>query len=285
MQKFYSRLTEIWICIAAIFLAAFSFAFLGEQNLGAKTLICLGCILTVAGITVYETKVYIGMAFIGLSEIVQGLANTILGRQNGVIGITVESVLGFIILFSSVIIATIKLRKERKSNKIDKINLNTVLNTEATPYKTSWFINLLLVGMIAVIVASMSTTYLDINKAVSPISMLYVMLPTFILLVTIVPTSIAIYIRLLYYTLWIWMLGMGISVGMVSEVNLIEPIVYMVSVIIGRICYVKPKFLSKKTPVETIKNVEDSEASKADEISSGGTDKTDEESSSEETKQ
>lgn len=81
------------------------------------------------------------------------------------------------------------------------------------------------------------------------------------------------------------MLGMGISVGMVSEVNLIEPIVYMVSVIIGRICYVKPKFLSKKTPVETIKNVEDSEASKADEISSGGTDKTDEESSSEETKQ
>ena len=165
MQKFYSRLTEIWICIAAIFLTAFSFAFLGEQNLGAKTLICLGCMLTVAGITVYETKVYIGMAFIGLSEIVQGLANTILGRQNGVIGITVESVLGFIILFSSVIIATIKLRKERKSNKIEKINLNTVLNTEATPYKTSWFINLLLAGMIAVIVASMSTTYLDINRS------------------------------------------------------------------------------------------------------------------------
>lgn len=46
----------------------------------------------------------------------------------------------------------------------------------------------------------------------------------------------------------------------------------------------KPKFISRKTPVETIKNVEDGEASKVDESSSGGTDKTDEESS-EETKQ
>lgn len=230
MHKLNTKINIIWMIISAICLAAFSFAYLGEQNILVKLLLWIGYTLVVPGILLFETKTYLGMLCFGLSEVIQGIANSLVNTQNGVNGITVEGVLGYIMLASAVCLIAFKMRKEKK-----KPNIKAVIELESKPFKTSLFVNLILVAMITIIVATMSTSYLDLNKGVSPLSMLYVMLPTFILLVTIIPTSISMYLRLIYYVLWIWVLGMAISTHIASEVNLIEPIIYLVSILLSRL--------------------------------------------------
>lgn len=241
LDKSRNNIIYIWAIIATISLFALSIAYMGDtNNLLFKCMLGISSTLTMFGLIKFETKAHIGMILFGISEIISYLSNYLVAtvKNNQ---ITVELVLGIILICSAILICVIKIKKDKQ-----KINLKSILKMEIKPYNTNITMSLIIIAMMVTVVFTMTTSYKETNTQVSPFSMAFVLMPTFIMLLTVIPTTISIYTRIIYYMMWVGLLGMANQVNIASPVSLVEPIIYLISVVIGRWAIIMDKAEKEK---------------------------------------
>jgi len=184
-------------------------------------------ILTLLALLSYEIQVHIAMMLFGLSEVLQQLARYIDKDLSNTI--TVEFTLGITLILIAICIALLKCRK----NKQD-ISLKSLLNLEYKPSKLPITIMLMIVAMIFIVVTTMTLSYINTGGSTTLLSMSYVILPIFILLLSFIPNDMVIYLRVVYYSMWIAILGMASQVNIASPVGMVEPFMYLLTLILAR---------------------------------------------------
>ena len=142
--------------------------------------------------------------------------------------ITPELLISTIGVFSGTYMCIRKLKKQHK-----RLNLENILKLKLTPFKISGIANFVIIGMIisVIMIMAIPMRVLMTQDTILPTAMM--LLPSLILLISIVPIEITPYIRFVYYILWISVIQMMIAVDGYGIANMLEPFIYIVSIVIG----------------------------------------------------
>lgn len=240
----YQKICLLWLIVASICMICMSFAYYGGNSIAAKGLMSLSSISMILSLLIYNRKVHLSLELIFLSEGFGLLASLVSASKETTssIGIIpIEFWLGFICALSGIYLIV----KEVVQKK-DKITFRSIFKTEIKPFKTNNLARLIILIAIVNIIFIMTNNYKTYEPYITWLSMTYTLMPSIIILISIFPTDMVQYIRIAYYVIWMYIIEMGVTVNKISQVNLIEPIIYIITVLIGSTIIREKMQLNKK---------------------------------------
>ena len=219
-----------WWLIGTILLACFYFPFFGEDaDYIYKLLLTLGGSAGILALITYETKIQISLPLLFISEL------SVIGaelKETNVVNLNTEFLISIIGIFTSIYIAITVLKK-----KNTKITLDNYIRENVKPYDIPNFAKLILLMMIVSTIFAMANTLRMVQPDATLASIIYILLPTFIMLISVVPVKEAVYLRAFYYIMWITFIQMGASTEILSIVSMAQPVVYLISIFVGRVYF------------------------------------------------
>lgn len=224
-----NKIIIAWWAIATLILAGLFFAFYGNETAFiSKLLLTLGGSSLVLGIILFETKVHISLPLIFISELCHfGVSLSI--SPNEVV-VNSDLILSTIGIFSGAYFVIKALKKSKKA-----ITFKNIITEKIEPYNVPLMVKFILLACMVSAVFTLANVYRATYEGVTWVSILYVLMPTFIILLSVVPLKETVYLRIVYYFMWMILIQMASEVGIASTINMTEAIIYLVSVIVGRI--------------------------------------------------
>ena len=222
------KIAIIWWIIGTLLLACFYFPFFGaEADYIYKMLLTFSGSAAILALVTFETKIQVALPLLFISELSAIGAGL---KETNVINLNTEFLLSIIGIFTSIYITVSILKK-----KNTKITLENYIKETIRPYNIPNTAKLILLIMIVTTIFSMANTLRMVQPDATLVSIIYILMPTFIMLLSVVPIKETVYLRAFYYILWITFVRMGTDIELLSIVSMIEPVVYMVTLFIGRI--------------------------------------------------
>ncbi len=219
------KIRKAWIILSTVLLSFLCFAFYGENDqIAYKFFVWIADISMVCGLLTYESRAHVAAQFFAIYELLQVIALITLKEK---VTIGIEFYLSIIAVLSTLYLV---IRAVIKNNKL---SIKEIYKVKFHPYNTTIMIRAILIMLIVTVIFSLTNNMMESQENITWLSMSYMMLPTIIYLFTIIPMVDAIILRIVYYVFWIYILEMGIEVGVISQVTLIEPILYLISLGIG----------------------------------------------------
>lgn len=218
-----------WWVVATIVLGGLFFAFYGDNtDWVSKGLLTLGGSSLVLGIILFETKVHLSLPLIFISELCHFGASLYI--QNEEININTDLLLAAIGVFSGIYFIVKALRKADED-----INIPNIIKKKIEPFNVPLIVKLILLACMVSAVFTLANIYRATLESVTWVSVLYVLMPTFIILLSVIPLKETVYLRIVFYFMWIILIQMASEIGTASMISMTEPIVYLISVIFGRL--------------------------------------------------
>lgn len=219
-----------WWVLATILLGCLFFAFYGDSTLIAtKLLLTLGGSALVVSLLLFETKVHISLPLIFISELCN-FGASIAANTEGQVNINADLILSIIGIFSGAYLVIRALKKENK-----ELSINNIIKQKMQPFNVPLMVKLIILACMVSAIFTMANVYRTIYEGITWVSILYVLFPTFIILLSIVPLRETVYLRVIYYLMWIMLVQMAHDTGTASLVSMTEPFIYLITVIFGRI--------------------------------------------------
>lgn len=207
------------LIIASILLVLFNLVF-RNSDLVIRVLLSISSVSLVASILRYKDKLQLSLILLAVSELF-GTAASIIDTNN--FYISNELAISFIGIFIGVYLVAIRLGERQ-----EKIDINSILQSELKPVKMHLLFRVMLLTVMITTVFVLTPVYKNTTPEVTLIGVLYMMLPLFIVMLSVITSYDALLLRVGYYFLWLVILQQGVDVGMVSTVAMLEPFVLLV---------------------------------------------------------
>ena len=213
--------TVIWI-VSSMILACFYFAFYGDHSdIVLKSLLSLSASVLIASILLYKNKVHLGLGLLFISELMGSFAGLVADKNS--IFITSELCLSLVGVFSGLMLIINQIQRDKQS-----INIKNIVNTELKAFRPHILMRAIMFMCMVSVVFILTPVYMQSVPGVTWISTLYVTLPLFIVMMSLVTSYDALLLRAIYYFMWLMILQQGVDIGMVSTVTMVEPLVFMI---------------------------------------------------------
>lgn len=199
-----------------------------------KVTLTLGGTCLVAALLLYEHKVQLSLPLIALGEILSYVAATMNKEIEGTL--TVECIISIVGIFSALYIWIRKCKKEKIA-----ITVANYVKAEIKPYKIGKTTAIILVCLMVISATTIISTNGSTEFNITLFNALFIIMPTFIMMITVFPVRIAMEFRLIYYVMWVYIIAIANSIMFVSIESVLEPLVMLITVIIVEI----RKFIKK----------------------------------------
>ena len=240
-------LRQIWFIIASLSLTGMFFSYYGDNNdLVLKFGLSFGSIFFILSLMTYEYKVHISMVYLFISYLFKDISQ---GFDN--FSLSLETILSLVAVLSSLylVIRDINKKSKRKlddtgSGKVAKpsITFKEVITNEFSPMKIANITRLIMILLIVTVIFQLTNSYnlnsmqgaVDNIGAKTPwIAVAYTILPLITILLSIVPIYDVVALRLIHNLIWIYIIQLAISIGMASQISLLEPLIYIVTILVS----------------------------------------------------
>ena len=238
------RLT-CWI-ILSIVLMIYFLGYYGSISILTKVMMGLAASATVLAILTYSIKTHVSMLLLFVNQLFNLAISMLIKSEkntdslgNSLLKLNYITPEFFITLVGVLSAVYMSVRAVHKSGLY--LNLENIIKIDLYPYRVSAMTNVLIVSIIGSIIMILAGSIEGIIQSNSILPTAVVVLPSIILLTSVIPVEITSYIRIVYYLLWIYVIYMMVNINGYGVANLTEPVIYLVAVVVDFRCSDKRK--------------------------------------------
>lgn len=230
--NFRSKLFWMWTIFSAVILTISIFT-LNDSSFILESFLSIAAVSSMLSIVYFECKVHYSLLCIFITEVIL----YIIGRYTGTItSITADLLFAIIGIFSGIYLVVNKLVKSIPKNSGKKRftfkNIRTVI---IKPMSVPILTKLMILGCLVTSTFTMLSMQLTMSNNLDTMLIVFTMLPTYISIFTLVPIKDTIFIRVVYYAMWIAIIITRYTGDNFYMLMIAEPLVYIASIIVGRL--------------------------------------------------
>lgn len=214
------KFKEAWLIIASLILVSTFFIYHGDDSdTTLKICMSISSISMLFSLATYEYKVHISLFLLMISTVAGYIPS---GFKLGQIEIGVS-------ILATITTLLITIRSIPKQ----ELSIKNIITANKSPNNINNTIRLMVIILIITVIFQVPNSYKSYTgDTVTWLASAYTVLPILAILLSINPIYDVVMLRIIHNLIWIYIIQMASTVKMASQINMIEPVVYIATIII-----------------------------------------------------